>query len=130
MGLFRPAELQDLTPLALSASFAKFTLPSKGEGYDEVKYEWYKTGSKCQEYLKQWISARKLSTRVEELVPSHWFNQKWSEWQKAVTQWKSKQNAYRAVVAKKAADREKKKVARAARAAARAKQSEAKQNEE
>merc|ERR1711974_372796 len=115
---FRPSEIKDLTTLAISATFAKFTLPSSDEGFDEVRYEWSKTGTECQKYLKQWVLSRKLTSRVEELAPSQWFQQKWTEWQKVAAQWKSKQSEYKSLLSKKAADREKAKNLRAARAAA------------
>jgi len=42
---FRKTSVKDLTPMILSASFTKFALPSKDEGFGEIKYEWHKTAA-------------------------------------------------------------------------------------
>jgi len=119
----------DLTSYTLSTSLAQFTLPEKDDGFDDIKYEWSKTNSKAQEYLKTWISDKKLTTRVEDLTPSDWFQQKWVEWQKALQQWHAKHGEYKASVAKKEAAKAAKKAAAAAKEAAK-KEAAAKESEE
>merc|ERR1740121_2504044 len=82
---FRKPNNPDLTPMLLSTSFANFTLPDKEEGFAEVKYEWYKT-AKASSFLKEWISNKKLTVRVEDLQPGEWFTKQWSSWQTQVQQ--------------------------------------------
>merc|ERR1711920_1090955 len=74
---FRTTPTPDILPYQLSLSFAKFTLPTKDEGFDEIKYEWTK-GAKCEEYLKAWVLNKKQTTRVEDIKPSAWFREQWS----------------------------------------------------
>merc|ERR1712194_375708 len=65
----------DLTERELSLHFAKFSVPSKAEGFDEVVFDWQKEG-KVQEYLKTWLQERKKTIRAEDLTPSPWFQEK------------------------------------------------------
>merc|ERR1719270_1538619 len=120
---FRKCPVPDLTQYALNTSFMKFTLPEIEEGFDEIRFEWLK-GEKCKEYMKQWMLERKMTTRVEELVPGEWFATKFKEWQKILQSWHSKQNIHKAAVARKASDKAAKVAAKAvkeARAKAKAK---------
>jgi len=127
---FRKQDTKDLTPLVMSASFTKFTIPAKDEGFDDIKYEWTK-GAKCEEYLKKWILDRKLSMRVEDLQPSTWFNQQNAKWQTAVKNWQTKLNEHKSALAKKAAAKVAKEARKAAAAAAAAKKAaEKKEGEE
>jgi len=121
-------EVKDLTAFAFSASFPKFSLPAKDEGFDEVKFEWSK-GPKCEEYLKNWVSERKLSIRVEDLKPSPWFTAQLNKWQATSKTWGTKLNDYKAMLIKKAAEKTKKEAAKKA-AAARAEAEKAKEGEE
>merc|ERR1712203_804189 len=84
----------DLTPFHLSTNFAKFSVPEKAEGFDDVKFSWA-DGAKSKAYLTNWIQKRKNSTRVEELVAGAWFRQKSAEWDKTVQQWHAKLNQYK-----------------------------------
>merc|ERR1712217_206863 len=70
-------------------------------------------GAKSAEYLKKWVLDRKLTTRIEELTPSPWFQQKLGEWQRVMAEWHAKQNVHRPLQFKKAADKEARKRARA-----------------
>jgi len=99
---FRKTATPDVSAMVLSTNFPKFTVPSKDEGYDEIRYEWLK-GSKCEEYVKQWIMTKKQTTRVEELQPSPWFASQKSKFDMALKDWKSKAQAYRTTVAQKEA---------------------------
>ncbi|CAK0805472.1 unnamed protein product, partial [Prorocentrum cordatum] len=69
---FRKPKNPDLSPMLLSTSFASFTIPDKEEGLAEVKYEWYKA-AKASSFLKEWVSSKKLTVRVEDLQPGEWF---------------------------------------------------------
>eukprot|EP00443_Scrippsiella_acuminata_P049395 CAMPEP_0115554716 /NCGR_PEP_ID=MMETSP0271-20121206/97439_1 /TAXON_ID=71861 /ORGANISM="Scrippsiella trochoidea, Strain CCMP3099" /LENGTH=830 /DNA_ID=CAMNT_0002988455 /DNA_START=96 /DNA_END=2590 /DNA_ORIENTATION=+ len=126
---FVKRDIKDLTPVVMSAAFAKFTLPTKDEGFDDIKYEWAK-GAKCDEYLKKWILERKLSMRIEDLQPSTWFNQQWAKWQMAVKAWQSKLAEYKTVVAKKAAAKAAKEAKKAAAAKKAAEKKEGDEKEE
>merc|ERR1712125_284871 len=84
----------DLSFKDLSASFASFTLPTKEEGFDEIRYVWQKDEA-CAEYLKQWILEQKLTQRVEDLEPGAWFKEQWGEWHKVVQDWKQKQSDFK-----------------------------------
>merc|ERR1711920_386293 len=101
---FRKPTSPDLTPYQLSTNFAKFSVPDKDEGFEEIKFEWYK-GDRCKEYVGQWIRDRKTTTRIENIQPSDGFSTKWKDWQKLLQTWHSKQNSYKSAVAKKAADK-------------------------
>jgi len=106
----------DLTNLVLSQSFGSFTIPEKNEGFDELRFEW-QNAEQSKDYLRKWVLDRKLTSRIEELQPSQWFNDKFSEWVKAYAGWQSKQKAYKASAAKKAKDEAAKKREEAAKKA-------------
>merc|ERR1712194_363922 len=61
---FRVAAIQDLTAYSMSSSFTKFTIPEKDEGFDEIQYEWTKTGTKCQEFMKNWVLDKKAANKA------------------------------------------------------------------
>merc|ERR1719375_601319 len=91
---YRLSPIPDLTPAAMSLSFTKFSVPDKNEGFDDISFEWY-SGTKCKEYLKQWVLDRKLTTRIEDIAPGEWFKNKWNEWQKVLQTWRAKQQAFK-----------------------------------
>merc|ERR1712194_373406 len=112
---FRVGAIHDLTALTMSSSFPKFSIPEKGEGFDEIQYEWTKSAAKCQEFLKKWVLEKKATTRVEDLVPGQWFCRRFRDWQTALKLWHGKVAARTAAVAKRAANKvakEAKKVAK------------------
>merc|ERR1712151_790215 len=85
---FRPMKVPDLTPSDLNKYFVKFSLPQKTEGFDEVRYEWQQA-AKCKERLENYVADKKLTARMEDLMPSEWFSDKWKAWQKAVQSWQA-----------------------------------------
>jgi len=87
---FRKQAVKDMTERTLSTSFTIFTLPTKEEGFDDVKYLWL-TKTKAPQYLKDWVLHRKITTRVEDIVPSHWFAEQWAAWQLQLHKWQQKQ---------------------------------------
>lgn len=111
--VFRVSPTPDLLPVVLSKFFVTFTLPTKDEGFAEVKYVWSEEKA-AQKHLKEWIVAKKLTTRVEELEAGVWFHTEWRKWQQCLQQWQHAQKAYKAVVAQK----QQAKVAEAAKKAA------------
>jgi len=92
--------LPDLTPYVLNTTFTKFTLPEAEEGFDSVKYSWNKD-KEAATYMQEWVSAKKQTTRVEDISAGADFKKAFAEWQKTLSAWKGKQNDYKAQVAKK-----------------------------
>jgi len=118
---FRSLKVKDLTSKALSMNFVKFSVPAADEGFDEIKCEWIKTPAKAAEHIKTWISDKKLTTRVEDIKPSDWFQQRLRDWQSTISKWNAKTNEYKTSLLKKAqekAAKESKAKAKAAAAAA------------
>jgi len=115
---FRSRKVKDLTAKALSSSFAKFTIPTADEGFDEIKCEWIKTAGKASEHVKTWITDKKLTTRVEDIKPSEWFQQRWKSWQVVLAKWHAKHAEYKAALQKKAALKAAKEAKAKAKAAA------------
>jgi len=108
---FRPASTgatTDLTPSVLSQSFASFSLPEASEGFDDVSYEWQDAESSGA-YLRKWVLDRKLTSRIEDLEPGRWFQDKVEAWIKTHKEWQAKQKEYQSSAAKKAKEEEKKK---------------------
>lgn len=97
----RKSEVPDLTSSALSRSFASFALPTAEEGFEEIAYEWQPM-EQCKALLKEWVSARKLTTRVEDLQPSQWFKNHWQTWQKLNGEWRKLQGDWKDPVKRKA----------------------------
>lgn len=124
---FRKHAVPDLAPYVLNISFEKFSLPEADEGFDQVKFDWLPEG-KCQQYLTNWKLERKITTRIEDLVPSDWFHGKWKEWQKAIQGWHTKQNEFRALRAKKAAEKARAAVAKAEKTEGETQDEEMKEN--
>merc|ERR1711907_476680 len=60
--------LNDLTPPAFSASFPKYAIPEKDEGFDDVSFAW-DPAPKSAEYLKEWIADKKMTVRLEDPKP-------------------------------------------------------------
>eukprot|EP00927_Polykrikos_kofoidii_P033429 TRINITY_DN2825_c0_g2_i1.p1 TRINITY_DN2825_c0_g2~~TRINITY_DN2825_c0_g2_i1.p1 ORF type:complete len:1084 (-),score=246.91 TRINITY_DN2825_c0_g2_i1:121-3372(-) len=87
---YRKHEIPDLTK-SCAAAFAKFSLPTQDEGFDEIRYVW-QDSSTCQSIFKDWLLEQKKTQRVEDLQPSSWFSERWETWQNAVTDWKKKQS--------------------------------------
>merc|ERR1712129_335212 len=84
----------DLTYKELSASFSSFTIPTKEEGFDEIRYIWQGEEA-CSPFLKQWILEQKLTQRVEDLEPGSWFKEQMGEWHHLMQVWRQKQNDWK-----------------------------------
>lgn len=102
--VFKPCTIPDVTATSLSGNFAKYTLPEKDDGFDEIKYEWA-NASKAAEHLSAWRQERKVTARMEDLQPSEWFDGKQKEWAKFLQACKQRQNDYKNAVAKRASDK-------------------------
>lgn len=87
-------KISDLTAKDISAHFADFSIPTKAEGFDEVRFVWSKQAI-SEEYLASWIKERKLTQRIEDLQPGNWFKEQWVEWQRLYEAWRSRQNEWK-----------------------------------
>merc|ERR1711966_118178 len=99
---FLPKSTPDLTPIVMNQSFGKFTTPEEDEGFDDVKFEWFK-GPKATDYLKKWVLEKKLTTRVDDIKPGATFKEKSQEFEKLLKDWQEKLKAFKASK-KKSAD--------------------------
>eukprot|EP00929_Paragymnodinium_shiwhaense_P027282 TRINITY_DN1604_c0_g1_i1.p1 TRINITY_DN1604_c0_g1~~TRINITY_DN1604_c0_g1_i1.p1 ORF type:complete len:844 (-),score=365.10 TRINITY_DN1604_c0_g1_i1:100-2631(-) len=120
---FYKDKIPDLAPLAMSTSFSSFTMPTKDEGFAEIRYAWTKQAPQCDAYLKKWIIERKVTTRVEDIKPSSWFNEQHGRWNKEFKEWQQKVTQYKNMLSKKEQEKKakaQKKVAAAAKAKAKA----------
>jgi len=100
---FAPSQLTDLTPTVFNECFAKFSLPEKTEGFDRISYMWSKDDA-AKDYLRQKLIERKRTSRVDNLVPSEWFQGKFKEWQTKYGEWQAKQESWKKSPEKKAKD--------------------------
>merc|ERR1712060_935922 len=67
---FRPPILNDLTNHVLSAAFSQFTIPTKAEGFDEIRFEW-QGEQKSNDYLKKWVLDKKSHPESRICSPPH-----------------------------------------------------------
>jgi len=94
---FRPVaagSTGDIAGQVLSQSFGSFTMPNMSEGFDEVRYEW-QGAEESAKFLKQWVLERKLTSRIEELQPGQWFQDKLAEWLRTFTEWQGRQRDHK-----------------------------------
>jgi len=89
--VFRPSGNPDLTAQVFSSCFANFTLPVQEEGFDEVRFEWDRK-NKSADFMKEWMLDKKLTTRIDDLVPSQEFMQRYTQWQQQFQSWRQKQH--------------------------------------
>merc|ERR1711879_776262 len=68
---FKPGTVPDVNAVTLSSSFASFSIPDQDECFEEIAYDW-RGEVEAKEYLKNWITTRKKTTRMENLQPSEW----------------------------------------------------------
>jgi len=109
---FRPAAAgsTDLSSTVLNQSFGSFSIPAKAEGFDEVTFEAGWQGAEgSKEYLRNWVLERKRTSRIEDLQPSPWFQEKAKEWAKAFSNYQAKHKAHASSAAQKAKEAEAKK---------------------
>merc|ERR1712151_438926 len=97
----------DLAENIFNTFFQNFSVPSKEEGFDAIRYEWSKDAD-CETYVKEYVLAKKQTTRVENIAPSQFFHTRKLQWDKAYKEYQAKQNAWKAALAKKEADKKKK----------------------
>eukprot|EP00405_Crypthecodinium_cohnii_P012604 CAMPEP_0206444038 /NCGR_PEP_ID=MMETSP0324_2-20121206/14697_1 /ASSEMBLY_ACC=CAM_ASM_000836 /TAXON_ID=2866 /ORGANISM="Crypthecodinium cohnii, Strain Seligo" /LENGTH=1016 /DNA_ID=CAMNT_0053912031 /DNA_START=99 /DNA_END=3146 /DNA_ORIENTATION=- len=118
-------EIKDLTGPMLTINFPKFSMPTKDEGFDDIKYEW-DNAKKSEEYLNEYISDKKLHLRVDDLRPGLWFEKQSRDWYTTLHGWHHTLADYESKMAQKKAKAALKKQAElAAKRAAEEKQGEA-----
>merc|ERR1712150_401790 len=59
----------------------------------------------CQEYLKVWVTERKLLMRVEDLNPGTWFKEQWHAWNRLLEDWRKRQQAWKDPAMRREAER-------------------------
>merc|ERR1712072_697151 len=79
---FCKSHTPDLSKTVLAKSFAHFSLPTKEEGFDEIKFVW-QPEAKSIEHIKSWVLEKKKNSRAEDLEPSAWFKEKLAAFEKA-----------------------------------------------
>lgn len=118
---YRTSTTPDISERELTKSFAKFSLPSKEEGFEAISFAW-QAEADCAALLKKWILQKKLTQRAEDLQPGAGFKETWTKWQKTIQEWRRRQADYKepskrkalaakkVETAKKAMEEEKKKL--------------------
>eukprot|EP00928_Gymnodinium_smaydae_P099365 TRINITY_DN9457_c0_g2_i3.p1 TRINITY_DN9457_c0_g2~~TRINITY_DN9457_c0_g2_i3.p1 ORF type:complete len:794 (-),score=272.30 TRINITY_DN9457_c0_g2_i3:173-2554(-) len=96
----RKGALQDLSEKVLAKSFGKFSIPTKEEGFDEIKFLW-QPQEKCEKVLTDYKYEMKMTQKVEDLKPSAWFKEQMAAWNKELSQWRKLQNEWKNPAAKK-----------------------------
>ncbi|CAL1139253.1 unnamed protein product [Cladocopium goreaui] len=92
---FLPRPVTDMVAPVFNSTFADFTLPTDEENFTEIRYEWA-TELASKEYMRSWMQAKKITSRVEDLVPSEWFNARVGDWSKLSNEWQVKQKDFKA----------------------------------
>jgi len=100
---FMKTPLPDISAKVLDKCYGEFGLPTKTEGFDEIKYEWQKEKAST-EYLRNWVLERKRTSRIDTLQPSEWFKTKHAEFTKKIGEWQAKQKTVKATSKKKTED--------------------------
>eukprot|EP00929_Paragymnodinium_shiwhaense_P089618 TRINITY_DN4977_c0_g1_i13.p1 TRINITY_DN4977_c0_g1~~TRINITY_DN4977_c0_g1_i13.p1 ORF type:complete len:843 (+),score=339.05 TRINITY_DN4977_c0_g1_i13:81-2609(+) len=91
----------DLTEAELSKYFAKFTVPTKEEGFDNVNFVW-EAEAAAKQLLEKFVKDQKLTQKVQGLKPSPEFKEKLNAWTKQVAEWKRRQTEWKDPSKKKA----------------------------
>merc|ERR1712129_659545 len=97
---YRKTATADLSEESLAKSYASFTIPTKEEGFDEVRFVW-QPKDKCDAFLREYLLGQKRSLRAEDLEPSAWFKGEHDTWKKILQEWKKKQNEMKDPVKRK-----------------------------
>merc|ERR1719203_2643269 len=98
---FRKTGVPDISEQVVSKSYADFTFPTADEGFDEVSYKWQSEDASAK-LLKEWIFAKKLTQRVEDIQPGAWFKEQWAAWTKCLQEWRKRQSEWKDPAKKKA----------------------------
>merc|ERR1712232_1454611 len=91
---YRKTALPDFTEDVLAKTFAKFTVPTKDEGFDEVAFEW-QSEAKSKQIVREYVLEQKKTQKVHDLPLTDWFKEEWGAWQKELNAWKAKQREWK-----------------------------------
>merc|ERR1712194_326062 len=69
---FRPTNPPEMHNKHIDRNFAKFSVPEKAEGFDEVLFAW-QDEAKAKEHFRAWLLEKKRTSRLEDLQPSKWY---------------------------------------------------------
>lgn len=103
---YRKRDTPDISENLLGKSYASFTLPTKEEGFDEIKYVWQPQAD-AEAYFRNWLLEQKRTQKAEDLEPSAWFKEEFDRWKKALQEWKKKQHEFKDPVKRKYAQKKK-----------------------
>merc|ERR1711933_700835 len=101
---YRKSTTPDLSESVLAKSYAKFSIPTAEEGFDEITYVW-QPKEKCEEHLRAWMLDQKRTQRAEDLEPSDWFKEELEKWKKTLMDWKKRQSDFKDPVKRKYAQK-------------------------
>merc|ERR1712048_736608 len=93
----------DLSNTVLEKSFGDFSIPTKSEGFDDIKFEWQKEKA-SKEYLRNWVLEKKRTSRIDSLQPSEWFKGQQAEFTKKFGEWQAQQKTAKAASKSKKID--------------------------
>merc|ERR1712232_625790 len=110
---FAQKPVPDITQVAFNKSLSRFSLPDKGEGFDDVQFEWDKAGA-ANTYFTNYLVEKKKTTRLDDLKPGEWFKEKVAAWKKTSNDWLQLQKKAKVEEAKKKAAKDKERKAKAA----------------
>merc|ERR1711953_1428763 len=85
----------DLSNTVLEKSFGDFSIPTKSEGFDDIKFEWQKEKA-SKEYLRNWVLEKKRTSCIDSLQPSEWFKGQQAEFAKKIGGWQVTQKSAKA----------------------------------
>merc|ERR1712232_960276 len=71
---YRKSPNSDLSERVLGRSYARFSIPSADEGFDEIRFVW-EPKDKCEPFLRDWILNLKKTQKIEDLEPGEWFKE-------------------------------------------------------
>merc|ERR1712187_370319 len=103
---YRKLEHPDLAEKTLATAFADFSLPEAAEGFDSITFDWQPESASAS-FLKDWVLQKKITSRVDNLVPGASFKEAWSKWTQTYNAWRKRQTEWKdpakrkALVAKK-----------------------------
>eukprot|EP00929_Paragymnodinium_shiwhaense_P093524 TRINITY_DN536_c0_g1_i1.p1 TRINITY_DN536_c0_g1~~TRINITY_DN536_c0_g1_i1.p1 ORF type:complete len:962 (+),score=326.75 TRINITY_DN536_c0_g1_i1:103-2988(+) len=102
----RPRPVADVSETELGKHFLEYSLPQRTEGFDDIRFEWTKAPKMCEESIKQFVEAKRLTARVDYVNPNEWFTTTYKAFQKEVEGWKTKAKVYTAQAGQKTAERQ------------------------
>jgi len=90
----RKTAVPDMLDNVLTKNFANFTLPSKEEGFDEIRYQW-SAQEAADKVVKDWIFAKKLIQRADDIKPGEWFKEQSAAFTKLLQEWRKRANVWK-----------------------------------